>query len=91
MRAPMPTLAKPVGAAELVGEVERLIQQSSVESIVHHIGDSPAAASAEVSVPREILDIGVLAELDRIYHDPVELAKVVAEFEREGWELLEKN
>ena len=83
-------LAKPVGAAELVGEVERLIQQSSVESIVHHIGDSPAAASAEVSVPREILDIGVLAELDRIYHDPVELAKVVAEFEREGWELLEK-
>lgn len=83
-------LAKPVGAAELVGEVDRLVQQSAVESIVHRIGDSPAAASAEVSVPREMLDISVLAELDRVYHDPVELAKVVDEFEREGWELLEK-
>jgi two-component system sensor histidine kinase RpfC len=82
-------LAKPVTAADLLAEVERLVQPNQVESLDTRRTreTSDAAGQADKS---EVLDVGVLAELDRLYSDPHEMALIVNEYEREGHELLGK-
>lgn len=81
-------LSKPVAAADLLGEVERLIRDAQVEQV-----DFGNRAGNDAEVDRveesEVLDIGVLAELDRLYNDPRELARTIAEYEREGNHFIE--
>jgi len=78
-------LSKPVTAADLLAEVERLVNDSEVATIS---GDRPPPTQA--AVDREVLDVGVLAELDRLYGDPREMGQIISEYEREGRELLAK-
>lgn len=80
-------LSKPVTAANLLGEVERLIRDTEVEPL-RRSGDIVSDVNA--SENSQVLDIGVLAELDRLYNDPKELARTIAEYEREGAHFLER-
>lgn len=85
-------LAKPVTAAQLLGELERLIRDTEVTVLATHPaaarGERPEAAqSAENSV---VIETGILAELDRLYDDPRELERVIGEYEAEGRALIEK-
>lgn len=75
-------LSKPVSAAELLGEVERLIHDKQVEQL--HFAGREDEANEQVAKEPPVLDIGVLAELDRLYNDPREIARTIAEYEREG-------
>lgn len=80
-------LSKPVTAADLLAAVDGFVRESQVSVL------APPAASEETDQtkkPREVLDVSVLAELDRLYHDPAEMARVIAEYEREGRDLLEQ-
>lgn len=85
-------LAKPVTTAQLLGELERLVHDTEVTALAAH----PAAArskQAEQVQPAEdgvVIETGVLAELDRLYDDPRELARVIGEYEAEGRALIEK-
>jgi len=75
-------LTKPVSADALFSMLDRLIQDSDV----HVLGmdtDSPADTSEE-----KVLDLSVLAELDRLWRDPVRLAAIVDAFETESEALL---
>ncbi len=80
-------LAKPVRAADLVGEIERLLRESEVETIQPFVARANDARAAPVALP-ELVDTSVLAELDRLYRDPRELARTIGEYEREGRELF---
>jgi len=82
-------LAKPVRASELLGEIDRLLADSEVESI-QPLGPRGSHPVASGSINDQIVDAGVLAELDRIMRDPDELNRAIAEYEREGRELLER-
>lgn len=80
-------LSKPVTAADLLAAVDRFVQESEVKMF------TPTAAREEddqATEPREVLDVSVLAELDRLYHDPTEMVHVITEYEREGRELLDR-
>lgn len=79
-------LAKPVTAANLLAEVDRLISESQLKTLptALSVGDEPAETE------EKLLDVGVLAELDRLYHNPRELAALVQEYGREGGLLLER-
>jgi two-component system sensor histidine kinase RpfC len=82
-------LAKPVRAADLLGEIERLLREHEVESIQPFVSRADGARTP--AEPRlELVDGGVLAELDRLYRDPHELARTIDEYEREGRELLDR-
>lgn len=82
-------LSKPVAAADLIGEVERLIRDKQVEH-VDFGGRAENDSDVESAAESEVLDIGVLAELDRLYSDPRELARTIAEYEREGTHFIER-
>lgn len=82
-------LAKPVRAADLLGEIERLLHESEVETIQPFPARANDARPAVEPAP-ELVDTSVLAELDRLYRDPRELARMIAEYEREGRELLDR-
>ena len=79
-------LSKPVTAADLLAEVERLLQDNQVEALAPRVATDGATATAV----GEVLDLSVLAELDRLYGDPREMAQVVAQYEHEGRDLLGK-
>lgn len=79
-------LAKPVTAAQLLGEVRRLINMNKVE-VVPFGGKTTSIGSIDDS---EVLDVSVLAELDRLCRDPRELASWIHEYEREGRSLLQQ-
>jgi len=67
-----------------------LIKDTQVEVLPHRLRqDSSIDDTAKTSDPN-ILDTGVLAELDRLYRNPRELTNLVAEYEREGRVLLDK-
>ncbi len=83
-------LTKPVTAAELLREVERLIKDTQIEALPSRLSQSSGTNAAAPAGDPTILDISVLAELDRLYHNPHELAQLMAEYEREGRALLEK-
>ena len=79
-------LTKPVSADALFSMLDRLIQESDM----HVLG--PAASGLPDSAPDngedKVLDVSVLAELDRLWRDPVRLASIVDAFETEGETLL---
>jgi two-component system sensor histidine kinase RpfC len=77
-------LSKPVTAADLLAEVERLLQDNQVEALAPRV----AANGAPATSVGEVLDLSVLAELDRLYGDPREMAQIVAQYEREGRDVL---
>jgi two-component system sensor histidine kinase RpfC len=79
-------LSKPVTAADLLAEVERLLQDNQVEALAPRVAANGAAGTSV----GEVLDLSVLAELDRLYGDPREMAQIVAQYEREGRDLLGK-
>jgi two-component system sensor histidine kinase RpfC len=80
-------LSKPVTAADLLAEVERLLQDNQVETLAPRVATAATAGATATSVG-EVLDLSVLAELDRLYGDPREMAQIVAQYEREGRDLL---
>lgn len=80
-------LAKPVRAADLLGEIERLLRESEVETIQPFVARANDARAAPAPLP-ELVDTSVLAELDRLYRDPRELGRTIGEYEREGRELF---
>jgi two-component system sensor histidine kinase RpfC len=77
-------LTKPAKSEVLLATLERLIHDSEVRvlSSTHSRADS----EKEQDVP--ILDLSVLAELDRLCRDPKKLAHVIDTFESEGVALL---
>lgn len=79
-------LAKPVTAAQLLGEMERLINYVQVEAIAPGTSQN----SENDGEGREILDLSVLAELDRLYNDPRELGRLIEEYERQGRDFLKR-
>lgn len=79
-------LCKPVKAQALLDEVKHLLDQHQVEVIP--IKPQPVQISEAEKKQEEIIDISVLAELDRIYSNPHELNQLIKEYEREGKEIL---
>lgn len=79
-------LAKPVTVVQLLGEVKRLLNMHKVE-VVSFGAKATSTASTEDD---EVLDVSVLAELDRLCHDPRELMSWIYQYEREGRSLLEQ-
>lgn len=79
-------LAKPVTVVQLLGEVKRLLNMHKVE-VVSFGAKATSTASTEED---EVLDVSVLAELDRLCHDPRELMSWIFQYEREGRSLLEQ-
>ncbi len=79
-------LAKPVTAANLLSEVDRLIKETQIETLI------PATSPKHTAVTDDepVLQTDVLTELDRLYQDPRGLAQIIEVYEYEGKELLEK-
>lgn len=79
-------LTKPVSADALFSMLDRLIQDSDV----HVLG--PALDGVSDTSPNadddKVLDVSVLAELDRLWRDPIRLTAIVEAFEAEGEALL---
>ncbi len=84
-------LSKPVKAQQLLDEVKQLLDETQVEVVPfdEFQRQSEADKDEEIEV-EDIIDISVLAELDRICNDPQELTQLVGEYEREGSEILER-
>lgn len=80
-------LAKPVTARELLSEVKRLLDDTTVE--VLSITEA-RRTTRRVDPVNDIIDVAVLAELDRIYRDPQELDVLVQAYEHEGREVLKR-
>lgn len=78
-------LAKPVTADKLLGEIKRLLTMHKVEIVP--FGRSASDRSEE---DQEVLDLNVLADLDRLCRDPRELAFWVQQYEAEGRKLLQQ-
>ena len=78
-------LSKPVTAADLLAEVERLVNDDEVTTIA-----PDRVRATQEAIEKDVLDLSVLSELDRLYGDPREMGQIVAEYEREGRELLKK-
>ena len=78
-------LSKPVTSNDLLSEISRLMAETEVEQL-----PLTPAEWEEPEAGSEILDISVLAELDRIYRDPRQLALLIDECEREARDLLAK-
>lgn len=79
-------LAKPVTSIQLLGEVKRLLNMHKVEIVP--FGAKPT--SARTVEADAVLDVTVLAELDRLSRDPRELKTWISQYEQEGHNLLEK-
>lgn len=84
-------LAKPVTSGELLTEVKRLLDNTTVEIVAwedvvrQRKGVNPRATDAD----GRVLDVSVLAELDRIYSDPKELLALTKTYEAEAKKTLE--
>jgi two-component system, sensor histidine kinase RpfC len=76
-------LSKPVSSDKLLCEVERLLGGTEVHRL-------PTTARNRGVADISILETDVLAELDRLYHDPHELRDLIQEYEKEGLGLLQK-
>jgi two-component system sensor histidine kinase RpfC len=83
-------LSKPVTAADLLAEVARFVQETKIEVLATSASSVARANDRNATASHAVLDFSVLAELDRLYHNPVEMAQVIDEYEREGVELLGK-
>jgi two-component system sensor histidine kinase RpfC len=79
-------LTKPVTADMLLSTVERLIQDQDLHVLHADTGDDATVEPADGAEP--VLDLSVLAELDRICGDPMRFAAVVDTFEAEAESLL---
>ena len=79
-------LAKPVKSKHLLDEVKHLLDQHQVEVIP--IKPKLADVNDKQLEKDVIIDISVLAELDRIYHNPNELSQLIKEYTREGKDIL---
>ena len=78
-------LTKPASTDTLLATLDRLICEREVRVLPRSTSSTePVADDAEPPV----LDISVLAELDRLCHDPARLAAVFEAFETEGKVLL---
>ena len=80
-------LSKPVTSRKLLSEVKRLLDETTVE--VLSLSQARRAASREQAT-EDVIDISVLAELDRIYRDPNEFQALVQGYEHEGREVLRR-
>jgi len=78
-------LTKPVTADTLLSTLERLIHERQVRILPVQ---APYADSAQAEIEPPTLDVSVLAELDRLSHDPTSLMAVIETFETEGETLL---
>jgi two-component system sensor histidine kinase RpfC len=78
-------LTKPVSVEMMLSTLDRLIREREVRSL-------PVVPRREDRSPNDeaVLDVSVLAEVDRVCKDPVRLAAVVASFESEGDKFLER-
>ena len=76
-------LAKPVTTRDLLNEVKRLLQDSTIEVLPTNATD--AIDGDDV---KNVIDVSVLAELDRIYRDPDEFEALIQGYEREGRDVL---
>ncbi|MBI3896829.1 MAG: response regulator [Gammaproteobacteria bacterium] len=76
-------LSKPVAMADLLNLVERLLNENEIQQL-------PLADEASEAAEAVVLQKEVLAELDRLYHDPRELSRIIEEYAVEGTTLLEK-
>lgn len=78
-------LTKPVTAEVLLSTLERLIHERKVHTLPVAL---PVADSEPAPVEAPVLDVSVLAELDRLSRDPARLMAVIETFEIEGEALL---
>ena len=78
-------LTKPVTSETLLSTLERLILDHQVRKLPVQMASSDDAP-AEIEAP--VLDVSVLAELDRLCHDPSRFMAVIETFETEGETLL---
>jgi two-component system sensor histidine kinase RpfC len=78
-------LTKPVTAEVLLSTLERLIHERKVHTLP---ASAPAADVGPAQVEALVLDVSVLAELDRLSRDPARLMAVIETFETEGEALL---
>jgi two-component system sensor histidine kinase RpfC len=76
-------LTKPVTAETLLSTLERLIHERDVRAL-----PGEAAELAEPAGEGAVLDVSVLAELDRLCRDPARLAAVIEAFDAEAEGLL---
>jgi two-component system sensor histidine kinase RpfC len=79
-------LTKPVTAEILLSTLERLIHERQVRHLPVPEPSSADDALAEDEKP--VLDVSVLAELDRLCRNPTKLVAVIEAFESEGETLL---
>ena len=79
-------LTKPVKSETLLATLERLIHDSEVRVL----SSSPIHPDSEKEQEVPVLDLSVLAELDRLCSDPEKLAYVIDTFEAEGVALLSR-
>lgn len=79
-------LTKPVKAQNLLDEVKHLLDQHQVEVIPF----KPEVNTIQEIVfeQEDVIDVSVLAELDRIYHDPDELSQLVQDYSCEGKDII---
>lgn len=77
-------LTKPVKSEILLATLERLIHDSEVRVL----SSVPMHTNSEKEEEVPVLDLSVLAELDRLCHDAKKLAYVIDTFESEGIALL---
>lgn len=77
-------LTKPAKSEVLLATLERLIHDSEVRVL----SSTPSHADSEKEQDVPVLDLSVLAELDRLCRDPKKLAHVIDTFESEGVALL---
>lgn len=84
-------LAKPVTSAELLTEVKRLLDNTTVEIVAWKdlVSQRKGANAQPTEVGGAVLDVTVLAELDRIYSNPVELLALTKTYETEATKTLE--
>jgi len=80
-------LAKPVTTAQLVTEVKRLLDSTEVEIVSWDALVRARRGEPQESL-REVLDVSVLAELDRIYSSPQELDLLTQEYAREAEKII---
>lgn len=80
-------LAKPVTTAQLVTEVKRLLDSTEVEIVSWDALVRARRGEPQESL-REVLDVSVLAELDRIYSNPQELDLLTQEYAREADKII---
>ena len=78
-------LTKPASTETLLATLDRLICEREVHVLPRRAAPSERSAD-DIELP--VLDTSVLAELDRLYHDPARLVAVFEAFETEGKVLL---